>query len=101
MQNIYKWDENPYKGVNKILSDAHDFAKVRLNEVDPKGFEQLGLSKTTGLGKAAGVAGLVLAGGLFMSHLSASGEGASTTELARNRLAMLRLQEQQQQQGRA
>ena len=100
IKNLPQLDNNPYKGVNKVLSDAHDYAKVALNEVDPKGFEQLGLSKTTGLGKAAGVAGAVLAGGLLISHLSASGEGASTTELARNRLAMLRMQEREQQ-GRA
>jgi len=105
VKNIHQWDENPYKGVNKVLNEASDYAKVQMNHFDNanvgKIVEDMKITKTTGLAKAGMVAGAVLAGGLLISHLSASGEGNATTQMARERLAMLKAQEAMAQRGQA
>ena len=93
-KNSYKLDKNPYKELNKLLGQANDVAKVELNKIDPtKLAENVKLTKTTGLAKAGMVAGAVLTGGLLISHLSASGEGNATTQMARQRLAQLKAEE--------
>ena len=94
VKNIFKGDANPYKGVNKVLNQANNVAKVELNKIDPtKLAEDVKRTKTTGLAQAGMVAGAVLAGGLLISHLSASGEGNATTQMARQRLAQLKAEE--------
>lgn len=102
IKNSYKLDNNPYKELNTLFNNANDYAKVQLNAVDPEVLaKEVKLTKTTGLAKAGMVAGAVLAGGLLISHLSASGEGNATTQMARERLAMLKAQEAMAQRGQA
>jgi hypothetical protein len=105
VKNVHQWDENPYKGVNKVLNEANDYAKVQMNQFDNanvgKIAEKMNITKTTGLAKAGIVAGAVLAGGLLVSHLSASGEGNAITQMAREHLAMLKAQEAMAQRGQA
>jgi hypothetical protein len=97
VKNIHQWDANPYKGVNKVLNHANDYAKVAMNAAENSNPAQFAtdmkLTKTTGLAKAGMVAGAVLAGGLLLSHFSATGEGNATTQMARERLAELKAQE--------
>lgn len=94
IKNSYKFGNNPYKELNTMLNQANDVAKVELNKIDPtKLAENVKLTKTTGLAQAGMVAGAVLAGGLLISHLSASGEGNATTQMARQRLAQLKAEE--------
>ena len=102
IKNSYKLDNNPYKELNTLFNNANDYAKVQLNAVDPEVLaKEVKLTKTTGLAKAGMVAGAVLAGGLLISHLSASGEGNATTQMAREHLAMLKAQEAMAQRGQA
>ena len=97
VKNIFKGDANPYKGVNKVLNQANNVAKVKMNafeNLDPTEFAQKAkLTNMTGVGKAGLIAGAVLTGGLLISHLSASGEGNATTQMARQRLAQLKAEE--------
>jgi hypothetical protein len=100
IKNSYKLDKNPYKDLNSVLNHANDYAKVQMNAVDSATLaKEVNLTKTTGLAKAGMVAGAVLAGGLLISHLSATGEGNATTQMARERLAQLKAQEAMAQRG--
>ena len=97
IKNSYKVGNNPYKELNTMLNQANDVAKVKMNaaeHLNPTEFAQKAkLTNMTGVGKAGLIAGAVLTGGLLISHLSASGEGNATTQMARQRLAQLKAEE--------
>jgi hypothetical protein len=97
IKNSYKFGNNPYKELNTMLNQANDVAKVKMNaaeHLNPTEFAQKAkLTNMTGVGKAGLIAGAVLTGGLLISHLSASGEGNATTQMARQRLAQLKAEE--------